>query len=264
MWFKANVRSSPSAVSDRLPKSAPALFTSTCSAPKRLPNSAAARRASVTSSRFAWMVSTPKSRRTASSLPASRPTTTTRAPIRASSRAVTRPMPDVPPVTSTVLPFIRRLSAPAPRAIHLALRLALRDVLALVHARLSLAYAELDLHPPVLEVKAQRNERIARLLLRFLELVDLAAVQEQLARALRVVVQERPGGLVGRDLRIVEPELAALGKRIGIGELRARSPQALHLRAGERDAAFELALDVVVEAGAAVGGDDLEVLCAHP
>src|SRR5262249_39743131 len=132
---------------------------------------------------------------------------------------------------------------PAPGAIHLALRLALGDGVALVGAGLALGDADLDLHPPILEVHAQGDERVAGLLLRLLQLVDLAPVEKQLARPLRVVVEQRPCRLVGRDLRVDEIELAIFRYRIRVRQLRAALAQALHFRPGESDAGLDLALD---------------------
>src|SRR5260221_6987691 len=154
-------------------------------------------------------------------------------------------------------------SAP-PRPVHLALRFALGDGVALVLAGLTLAHAQLDLHPAVLEVEAQGDQRVTRLLLRFLQPIDLAAVEEQLAGALGLVILQGPGRLVGRNLRVEEKQLPTFSYRIRIRQLDAALAQRLHFRAGERDAAFQLALDVVLEAGAAVLGDDLDVAFAHP
>jgi len=57
-------------------------------------------------------------------------------------------------------------------------------------------------------------------------------VQEELAPACRLVV-EAVGGRIGCDVGVEEPELAALGARVGLTQVGAAVPDGLDLSAGE-------------------------------
>ena len=72
--------------------------------------------------------------------------------------------------------------------------------------------ADLDLGLAVLEVEGERHEREAALLGLGGELVDLLAVQQQLAGAARGVVGPRPLGVFG-DVDVDQPRLAVLDRR---------------------------------------------------
>src|SRR5215203_972191 len=112
-WFMARVVSMPSAVSVRLLCTSPALLTSTSSLSCRPRNSSASlltspcsdRSASISSTDSLWLCSLISSR-AASPRSGLRPTITTFAPIAANATAEALPMPEVPPVMSTVLPPI--------------------------------------------------------------------------------------------------------------------------------------------------------------
>jgi hypothetical protein len=81
------------------------------------------------------------------------------------------------------------LAAPGfERTLDLALGVALGEVAALVALLLAACERDLDLHLPVLEVDARGNEREAALTGLPEEGVDLAAVQEELAVAVGLVV----------------------------------------------------------------------------
>src|SRR3954451_24006085 len=77
------------------------------------------------------------------------------------------------------------------RALGLAAHLAVLQSAALVAHVLAAGEGDLDLRVRALEVHARGDERQAALLGRAGQAVDLAAVQEQLARALRLVVLAR-------------------------------------------------------------------------
>ena len=112
-WFTARVVSMPSAVSVRLLWTSPALLASTSNLSCRSRNSSASlltspcteRSASISSTESLWLCAL-MSWRAASPRSGLRPTITTFAPIAASATADALPMPEVPPVTSTVLPPI--------------------------------------------------------------------------------------------------------------------------------------------------------------
>ena len=73
-------------------------------------------------------------------------------------------------------------------------------------------------------------------------------VQQQLARALGLVV-EAVGLAVFRNIGVDQPELAALHRGIGFGEIGAALAQRLHLRALQLDAGLEGVEDLVVDSG---------------
>src|SRR5439155_2039632 len=105
-------------------------------------------------------------------------------------------------------------------------------VLALVVGLLALGDGELDLGPALLEVEPQGHEREAALRRFGGELGDLTAVQQQLARPLRLVVQPI-AHRVFRDIAAEQPDLAAFDLAVGIFETCLRFAQTLHLGAGE-------------------------------
>jgi len=63
-------------------------------------------------------------------------------------------------------------------------------------------------------------------------------VDEQLALALGLVVVARCG-LIGRDVDVQQPQLAIAHERVAVLDLGLALAQRLHLRARERNAAFE-------------------------
>src|SRR5205814_8176003 len=115
----------------------------------------------------------------------------------------------------------------------LATRVSFGYVAAFVMELLAACQAELDLGPPtVADVQAERHDGLALPRCPAQQLVDLGAVQEELARPLRLVIQavaalER--GDVGSD----QPRLAALHARVRVGEVDLASTNRLDLRAGQ-------------------------------
>ena len=108
-WLAANVCSRPSAVSIRCDGVAPALFTSrsirSVSAPIFVANSSTlsiTARSASSMSTWAWGAAARISASAASARVGLRPWAITRHPSRASSRAATRPMPELAPVTTAV------------------------------------------------------------------------------------------------------------------------------------------------------------------
>src|SRR4051794_2678179 len=121
-------------------------------------------------------------------------------------------------------------SPPAPhRALHLAFGLALADRLALVVDVLAAGEGDLDLGVWALEVHARRHDGETAFADPAGEAIDLLAVQQQLARAIRLVVLAR-GGLVVRDVQVVQPQLAVgRERRVAVAHLGAVGAQRLDL-----------------------------------
>src|ERR671930_822014 len=140
-------------------------------------------------------------------------------------------------------PARRRAARPsvalAQRALHVAPLLAGLDRLALVEAVLAAREGDLDLRAWAGEVDARRHEGQAALLDPADEPVDLALVGQELARAFGVVVLAA-GRAVGRDVDVVQPQLAVAHLRVAVLELRRAVAQRLDLRAREHDARLEL------------------------
>src|SRR5438874_13023125 len=101
----------------------------------------------------------------------------------------------------------------ARRALDLSLGVALRDRLPLVVLPLAPPQPDLDLRAIAREVNAQRDERVALLANLADEARDLLAVQQQLARAHRLVVHEVALS-VGRDVHVLQPRLAAVDAHV--------------------------------------------------
>jgi hypothetical protein len=128
--------------------------------------------------------------------------------------------------------------------LHLALHLAILDRLALV--ALVLAARQRDLHlgaHAAGEVDARRDEREALLARLADQPLDLRAVHEQLARALGLVVLPR-GRAVGRDVDVVEPDLAVVDGGVAVLDLRLALAQRLDFGAGQHHARLPLVEEV--------------------
>src|SRR3954453_10196899 len=145
------------------------------------------------------------------------------------------------------------------RALDLPLRVALGEVAALVAYVLAARERELDLRAAVLPVHARRNEREALLADAAVQRVDLAAVEEELARPVGLVVGVAPL-VVRRDRGAVQPELAVAHVRVRLHERRAALTQRLHLAAGEDDARLEAVEQLVLVPRLAVLRDHLLAL----
>src|SRR4051812_10756938 len=98
--------------------------------------------------------------------------------------------------------------------------LPLGERVALVPRLLALGQGDLDLGPAVEEVQRERDDREPLLADLALDLVDLLAVEQQLALAPRGVVG--PGALgVLRDVHVVQPGLAAVDVHEPVDQRRA-------------------------------------------
>src|SRR5579884_3962964 len=111
-----------------------------------------------------------------------------------------------------------------------------------------------DLGPAVLEVEGEGDEGQRLLLGTTGQLVDLPAVQEQLAGPVRIVAAETLGEGVGGDMDPVQPHLAVLDPGVGIPQRHQPVAEGLDLAALQGDAALDGLEDVVVVAGLAVDG----------
>src|SRR6516225_4747548 len=106
----------------------------------------------------------------------------------------------------------------------------------------------------VVEIELERHQRHSLALDRADELVDLAAVQEELAQALGGVV-EAAALQVFRDVGVDQPDLAVTRIGIGFRDGRLAAAQRFDLCAGEREPDLEGLADLVVEARLAIVGD---------
>jgi carbon-monoxide dehydrogenase large subunit len=120
----------------------------------------------------------------------------------------------------------------------------------LVVAALAAGDGELHFGPAVLEVHPERHERDALLRRGPGELVDLLAMEEQLAWTDRVELAA--GELVGRDVHAVQPHLAALDPGVAVLEVGVAVADRLHLGALEHDPALDRIEHEVVVPGAPV------------
>src|SRR5437762_4681865 len=130
----------------------------------------------------------------------------------------------------------RRALAPVPHRLpRLPLDVLALDALALVVRLLAAGEADLDLDLAVLEIGLQGHDGVALLGGLAPELVDLAAVQEQLPVAALGVV-EGVGMAVGADAAADQPQLAPAEVDEGVAEVQPALPDRLHLRADQGDA----------------------------
>jgi hypothetical protein len=117
-----------------------------------------------------------------------------------------------------------------------------------------------------IEIKLERHQRHAFALYRADELIDLAAVKEELADTLGWMI-ETAALEVLRDVGIDEPDLPAAGIGIRFRDRRLALAQRFHFRPGERDTGLERLADLVIESRLAIVGDDASVavrFCRHP
>ena len=139
---------------------------------------------------------------------------------------------------------------------YFALGLALLDRLALVELPLAAGDGDEHLRDAVLPVERERDEREPA----FGHLADdsvyLAPVQEQLARAERLVVED-VRLRVGLDVHAYEPQLAGARAGVRLGDAHVAVAQRLHLGAEQADAGLELLEDLVLETRLAIGRDDV-------
>src|ERR1700730_11062085 len=136
----------------------------------------------------------------------------------------------------------------------LALPVAILDRLALVVGLLAGDQGDLDLGAAArIEIELQRHDGAALALDGADQLVDLLAVQQELARPARLMIEAVARGVFG-DVGIDQPGLAALLGDIGFGDRAAPPAQRLDLGAGQRQPSLEGLLDEVVVPRLAVLG----------
>src|SRR5687767_2055905 len=124
-----------------------------------------------------------------------------------------------------------------------ALPVALARVGALVVLLFPARQANLELCPAVLPVHCKRHDRPTLAFDRPDERVELAPVQEKLARPRRVGPGLRGGSDERRHVGADEPGLAAFQQDVGFLELESARAQRLHFPALERDARLDALLD---------------------
>ena len=129
------------------------------------------------------------------------------------------------------------------------------DGVPLVVALAALGQRQVDLGPPILEVHRQRHQGERVLGGAPAQLVDLAAVQQQLPAPVGVGGTEPGREGVGRHVHAVQPHLAVDDPGVAVPELGLALPQRLDLAAGQHDAGLVGLEDVVVVAGPAVLGN---------
>src|SRR5437660_950025 len=107
-----------------------------------------------------------------------------------------------------------------------------RDRLALVELALASGQADLDLCMIAGEVNAQRDERVTLLLHLADQARDLLAVQQELARAQRVMVHDIALS-ARRDANVLQPRLAGVDAHETTPKAGPSDPDRLHLRPGK-------------------------------
>lgn len=144
----------------------------------------------------------------------------------------------------------------AHRALGFAISLTSFDRFSLVVTLLPAGEREFDLRAAVAEIHSQRNQRKTLLGYAMIESVDFLTMEQQLAPSLRVRGIRARCGLVGRDMQLLKPSLAAIYRAEAIAHIRATVTETLHLGTHERDSRFESVDDLVVEARTAIRRDD--------
>ncbi len=146
------------------------------------------------------------------------------------------------------------LAALLEQALLLAIPVALGRGFALVGDLLALGDADLQLRDSlVVEVKDKGDKGQALALRGVPEIGKLFARDKQLAAA-AFLVAEHLGLFVGGDVAVDEPQLSIVDGGIAFGDVGAALAEGLNLGTFQDDAAFDVILDGIVEAGAAVFG----------
>src|SRR5579884_1681664 len=160
------------------------------------------------------------------------------------------------PAASPPTPAASRLPPGSELTLHLPLRVARSDVATLVAQLLAARERELHLHLPLPEVEARRHDRVPLLAHLAVHAVDLATVQQQLARPVGIVVRTVALRVL-RDVQPVQPRLAVAHLRIRLLQRRLTAAQRLHLRPAQHETRLDLVREVVVVPCAAVVDDQL-------
>src|SRR3989441_1864701 len=151
------------------------------------------------------------------------------------------------------------LPSPPQGLLHAALRLALLDGGALVVLPLPSRDGELNLGDAMLEVQAQRDQRVPFELRLPKQPADLAAVQEQFALAEWIMIEDVPG-FVGRNVQVVQPDFAVLDPGKRVAHTSAAGAQRFHLRSRQDQPSLVGVFQVILKTRSAVCGHGLAVL----
>ena len=135
---------------------------------------------------------------------------------------------------------------------------------ALVVELFALAQTQLHLHPAVLEVQGQRDQRHAVLHHAGVELDNLPLVHQKAAGPHRVFIED-VAVLVGTDVHTPDKKLAVFDGAESILQIHVAAPDGFDLRSGQLNAGLEALKHKVFVEGLAVGGDLLHalLLCRH-
>ena len=140
-------------------------------------------------------------------------------------------------------------------AVDLALHVALCHVLALVVELLAAPEAQQQFHAAILvEVELKRDERNTAHAQLAVEVVDLLAMQQQLATAIGVAIENRAVG-IRVNVHVVQPAFAVANEGEGVGDLTCTLTQAADLGAGEFKTALKRLVDEVLMMRGAILGD---------
>ena len=122
---------------------------------------------------------------------------------------------------------------------------------------LALGQTELQLHPALfIEIELGRDQRLPLTANRAEEPIDLAAMEQQLARAARLVIEpvRRP---IFRNIGVDQNNLAALGGGIGLSNIGPPLAQGLNLGSGQHHPRLKTVFEEIVKLGAPVLGNQL-------
>ena len=153
--------------------------------------------------------------------------------------------------------LVRALLAHRPGGLHF--HVVLGGGVALVVQMLAHAYAQLHLHPAVLQVQLQRDQRIALALHHLQELSDLGLVQQQLFGPHGIGVED-VALLVGADVHALHKHFAVLDPGVALLQVHTSLADGFYFRAVQGKTAFVGFLHKVVVPRAAVGGHGLDAL----
>src|SRR5258706_6173079 len=144
------------------------------------------------------------------------------------------------------------LSSGLDRTLDVAICLASGDVFTLIVELLAARQPQLDLGAAALEVDPQRDQGEALALDLAGDAVDLAAMEQQLAWASRLMIEIGAGLLVGRDMYIVEPGLAADDAGVAAAQVEPPTAHRLDLAAGQGQPGLVGFLDKIIMSRLAV------------
>ena len=147
-------------------------------------------------------------------------------------------------------------------SLDLALGVPLGGGVPLVVVLLTLAEADLQLHPGVLEINAEGDQGQAVLLHHGLELADLPLVHQQPPGADGVFIED-VALFIGGDVHPVDVDLPVLRDAEGVLQVQGPGPDGLDLRPGQLDARLEAFLHKVLVEGLAVLRRDLDARLLH-